>query len=163
MRVDSGVRDGSVVPLDYDPIVAKLVVWGEDRRTALARLRRALTEYRIAGIATTLPLFRLLLDVEEFRTGALHTGLLDELLARDSVEQLEAASDPALEEIAIVGAACLAALDAARLPTDALAPASGPGRGGARTAAVSRTGDTPDEVLGHAGRAARRRRGAPAR
>ena len=121
VRVDSGVRAGSVVPLDYDPIVAKLIVWAEDRDAALARLRRALTEYRIAGIATTLPLFRLLLDVPEFRSGALHTGLLDELLSQQSVEHLEATSDPRLEEIAIVGAACLAALDAARLPADAMA------------------------------------------
>ena len=79
VRVDSGVREGSVVPLDYDPILAKLVVWAEDRPRALARLRRALTEYRISGIATTLPLFRLLLDIPEFTAGALHTGLLDEL------------------------------------------------------------------------------------
>ncbi len=123
VRVDTGVRAGSVVPLDYDPILAKLIVWAEDRPAALARLRRALSEYRIAGIATTLPLFRLLLDVPAFREGALHTGLLDELLRSDSIERLEAASDPGLEEIAIVGAACLAELDAARLPADALAGA----------------------------------------
>ena len=43
VRVDSGVREGSLVPLDYDPILAKLVVWGEDRPRALARLRQALT------------------------------------------------------------------------------------------------------------------------
>jgi len=118
VRVDSGVREGSIVPLDYDPMLAKLLVWAEDRPRALARLGRALAEYRISGIATTLPLFRLLLDVPAFRDGALHTGLLDELLASESVESLEAKGDPALEELAIVAAACLNAIEAARLPAD---------------------------------------------
>jgi acetyl-CoA carboxylase biotin carboxylase subunit len=120
VRIDSGVRTGSAVPLDYDPMLAKLVVWGGDREEALARLRRALAEYRITGIATTLPLFRLLLDVPAFRSGELHTGLLDQLLARGSVETLEAAGDPLLEEIAIAAAACVASGDAERLPAEML-------------------------------------------
>jgi len=121
VRVDSGVREGSVVPLEYDPILAKLVVWGEDRSAALARLRRALDEYRIAGIATTLPLFRLLLDVPEFVSGDLHTGLLDDLLTRGPVQAQEAAVDPELEEAAIVAAACLALEEAGRLSPGDLA------------------------------------------
>ena len=120
VRVDSGVRSGSVVPLDYDPMLAKLLVWAEDRPRALARLRRALSEYRVAGVATTLPLFRLLLDEPRFRSGELHTGLLDELLASGSVQSLEAASEPELEEVALLAAACLAAEDAGRLPADGL-------------------------------------------
>ncbi|MEW6338769.1 MAG: biotin carboxylase N-terminal domain-containing protein [Acidobacteriota bacterium] len=123
VRVDSGVRAGSMVPLDYDPILAKLIVWAEDRPAALARLRRALSEYRISGIATTLPLFRLLLDVPEFRESRLHTGLLDELLASGSVERLEAAGDPALEEVALIGAACLESLELSRLSPETLAGA----------------------------------------
>jgi acetyl-CoA carboxylase biotin carboxylase subunit len=129
VRVDSGVREGSLVPLDYDPILAKLVVWGEDRPRALSRLRRALTEYRVAGIATTLPLFQLLLDVPEFQSGELHTGLLDELLARGPVQALEAAVDPAVEEAAIVAAACLAAEEAEHLPHDGFEVAEREGRG----------------------------------
>ncbi|MGE5236117.1 MAG: acetyl/propionyl/methylcrotonyl-CoA carboxylase subunit alpha [Acidobacteriota bacterium] len=123
IRVDTGVRAGSVVPLDYDPILAKLIVWAEDRPRVLDRLGRALSEYRITGIATTLPLFRLLLDVPEFRSAALHTGLLDELLTRGPVEHLEAASDPHLEEAALVAAACLETLAVSRLPGDTLATA----------------------------------------
>jgi len=118
VRVDSGVREGSLVPLDYDPILAKLIVWAGDRPACLQRLRRTLAEYRIAGIATTLPLFRLLLDVPEFQAGALHTGLLDELLSRGPVQALEAAVDPALEQAAIIAAACLAADEAQRVPHD---------------------------------------------
>jgi len=123
VRIDSGVRDGSVVPLDYDPILAKLIVWDEGRDAVLARLARALSEYRISGIATTLPLFRLLLDVPEFRRAELHTGLLDELLGRGPIEVQEAVGTPELEEMAIVAAACLQTLDAERLPADAFAAA----------------------------------------
>jgi acetyl-CoA carboxylase biotin carboxylase subunit len=129
VRVDSGVREGSLVPLDYDPILAKLVVWAEDRPRALARLHRALTEYHIAGIATTLPLFRLLLDVPEFQAGELHTGLLDELLAEGPVQALEAAVDPAVQEAAIVAAAVLAAEEGEHLPHDAFEVAEREGRG----------------------------------
>jgi acetyl-CoA carboxylase biotin carboxylase subunit len=118
VRVDSGVRAGSIVPLDYDPMLAKLLVWAENRPAALRRLRRALAEYRVTGIATTLPLFRLLLDVPAFVRGDLHTGLLDELLSSGSVEALEAAGAPDLEEVAIIAAACLAAREAERLPSD---------------------------------------------
>ncbi len=128
VRVDSGVRAGSLVPLDYDPIVAKLIVWAEDRPRVLRRLERALAEYRITGIATTLPLFRLLLDVPEFQRADLHTGLLDQLLQQGSVEALEAVGDPELEEVAIVAAACLAARDAGRIPGDAFESAEREGR-----------------------------------
>jgi acetyl-CoA carboxylase biotin carboxylase subunit len=128
VRVDTGVREGSVVPLDYDPILAKLVVWAEDRPRVLARLRRALAEYHIAGIATTLPLFRLLLDVPEFRDGNLHTGLLDEVLARGPVQAQEAEVDPLLEEAAIVAAACLAAEETEHLPRDGFEVAEREGR-----------------------------------
>ncbi len=118
VRVDSGVRTGSLVPLDYDPMLAKLIVFGTNRQESLARLRRALAEYRIVGIATTLPLFRLLLDVPAFRDGDLHTGLLDELLSGGSVEALEAAGSPELEELAIMAAGCLEAQAATALPGD---------------------------------------------
>jgi len=118
IRIDSGIRPGSIVPLDYDPILAKLIVWAEDRPAALRRLRRALEEYRITGIATTLPLFRLLLDAPEFQRADLHTGLLDTLLGKGSVEALEAVGNPELESTAIVAAACLEALKAGRLDED---------------------------------------------
>jgi acetyl/propionyl-CoA carboxylase alpha subunit len=111
VRVDSGVLEHSVVPLDYDPLLAKLVVWGPDRATAVARLARALGEYRLCGVATTLPLFRALTGMEEFRTAAFHTGFLDELLASDRMRELLVHDDPEIEEAAVVAAACLATLD----------------------------------------------------
>ncbi len=116
VRVDSGVLQGGVVPLDYDPMLAKLVVWAESREAALERLRRALGEYRIDGIATTLPLFKALVDDPEFRAGRIHTGFLDGLLAEGSV--LGAVLDPGAEDAACIAAACLATLEAGRLPDD---------------------------------------------
>jgi acetyl-CoA carboxylase biotin carboxylase subunit len=80
IRVDSGVEAGSVVPLDYDPLLAKLVVWGETREEARARTLRALDEYRLDGIATTIPFFKVLLEKPEFRAGDYDTTFVDTLL-----------------------------------------------------------------------------------
>ncbi len=118
VRVDSGVLQGGTVPLDYDPMLAKLLVWAPDRPAAIDRLRRALGEYRIDGIATTLPLFRMLVDDPEFRAGRIDTGFLDRLLGEGRIEALAHGPDPEAEDAAVVAAACLATLDAGRLPDD---------------------------------------------
>jgi len=124
VRVDSGVVEGYEVPLDYDPMLAKLVVWGPDRETAIARLGRALEEYRVGGIATTLPLFRALVGLEAFRRGDLHTGFLDDLLASSRLDALHGEQDPETERMAAVAAACLATLEAGRLSGDPFAAGS---------------------------------------
>jgi acetyl/propionyl-CoA carboxylase alpha subunit len=62
-------------------MISKLVVWGEDRTQAIARLRRVLGEYRVAGVRTTLPFFRWLVGQSEFSAGAFDTTYLDDLLA----------------------------------------------------------------------------------
>ena len=66
VRDDSGVRAGSGIPSFYDSMISKLIVWGADRGDAMRRLGRVLEEYRIAGVKTTLPFFRWLLDQPEF-------------------------------------------------------------------------------------------------
>lgn len=78
VRVDSSLRAGSpgIVPESYDPLFAKLIARGPDRPSALARLRRALAEFRVEGIATTLPFFRALLDDEAFVSGDYATGFV---------------------------------------------------------------------------------------
>jgi acetyl-CoA carboxylase biotin carboxylase subunit len=81
IRRDSGVFEGWQVPLEYDPLLSKLVVWGTDRAEAIARLRRALGEYEIHGIRTNVPFFRRLLEHPDFGAGRLDTGLIDRLLA----------------------------------------------------------------------------------
>jgi acetyl-CoA carboxylase biotin carboxylase subunit len=127
VRVDSGVLPGSVVPLEYDPLLAKLVVWGPDRPAAVDRLRRALQEYQVRGIATTLSLFRALVEMDAFRDAAVHTGFLDELLESRQLQELHGQQDPQAEEAAIVAAACLATLSAQRLPDDPFAHAADSG------------------------------------
>src|SRR5581483_2443738 len=82
IRLDSGVYDRWVVPLDYDPLLAKLVAHGANREQAIARLERALSEYYVGGIVTNLALFGRILSDAKFRAGEVDTGFLDRLLAQ---------------------------------------------------------------------------------
>ena len=76
VRIDSGVRRLSEVSIHYDPMIAKLAVWGRTRDEAIDRLRRALDEYEVSGITTTLPFFREIVRDEEFIAGKLDTGFI---------------------------------------------------------------------------------------
>jgi acetyl-CoA/propionyl-CoA carboxylase, biotin carboxylase, biotin carboxyl carrier protein len=76
VRVDSSLRGPGVVAESYDPLFAKLIVSGADREEALARLGRALTEFMVEGISTTLPFFRAILDDEAFISGDYTTGFI---------------------------------------------------------------------------------------
>ena len=102
VRVDSGVYQGAEIPIYYDPMVAKLVVWGATRADAIARADRALGEYRIRGVRTSIPFFRALLDDPDFRSGIYTTGFLSE--AR--VARLSAATHR--DDIAVMAAAIAA-------------------------------------------------------
>jgi acetyl-CoA carboxylase biotin carboxylase subunit len=82
VRLDSGVYPGWTVPLDYDPLLAKLAVWAGSREEARVRMIRALDEYHVAGIKTNLGFFRQLLEDDPIRSAELHTGLVDEFLSR---------------------------------------------------------------------------------
>lgn len=78
VRLDAGVRAGSTVPPFYDSLLAKIIVWGEDRAAAVARLRTTLAATHVAGIATNLPLLRAIAADEAFGRGATTTAYLDE-------------------------------------------------------------------------------------
>jgi len=80
VRIDGYVYEGWEVPVHYDPLLAKLVCWGSDRKEAIARLTRALDEYLIGGIRTNLPFFRRLMHQPEFLAGELDTELIDRML-----------------------------------------------------------------------------------
>jgi acetyl-CoA carboxylase biotin carboxylase subunit len=82
IRLDEGVYEGWTVPNDYDPLLSKLIAWGNSREETIARLRRALDEYTITGIRTNAGLFRRILEEPEFLRGEIHTRWLDELLRR---------------------------------------------------------------------------------
>jgi acetyl-CoA carboxylase biotin carboxylase subunit len=77
VRVDTGVYEGFEVSLYYDPLIAKLIVWGDTRGEALLRMRRALAEYRIIGIHTSIPFHQQVMDVTNFIGGAYDTSFLD--------------------------------------------------------------------------------------
>jgi acetyl-CoA carboxylase, biotin carboxylase subunit len=81
VRNDCGVYEGSEVGIHYDPMLAKLIVWGASRREAIERLGRALAELRVDGIRTTAPLYRALVDDPDFRRGRLDNGMLDRKMA----------------------------------------------------------------------------------
>ena len=80
VRVDSAIYQGYKIPPFYDSLVAKLIVWALTREEAINRARRALREYRIEGIKTTIPLHMRLLEDDAFRSGEYHTDYLEELL-----------------------------------------------------------------------------------
>jgi acetyl-CoA carboxylase biotin carboxylase subunit len=106
VRDDGWVEAGTEVPIYYDSLLSKVIVWGGDRTEALARMRRALSEYEIRGVRSTLSFSRWLLARREFAEARFHTAFLDELLQERGGEPF-GELDPSLEEVAAV-AACLA-------------------------------------------------------
>jgi acetyl-CoA carboxylase, biotin carboxylase subunit len=76
IRDDSGVSEGDEVSIHYDPMISKLAAWGRTRAEAIDRLRRALDEYAVGGIKTTLPFFRDILRDDEFIEAQLDTGFI---------------------------------------------------------------------------------------
>jgi acetyl-CoA carboxylase, biotin carboxylase subunit len=81
VRRDSGVYEGWTVPTEYDPLLAKLVVWGTDRDEAIARMQRALSEYEVFGIRTNISFFRQILEHPDFIAGRCDTGFIDRVFA----------------------------------------------------------------------------------
>ena len=101
IREDCGVYAGWVVPLDYDPMLSKLVAFAETREAAIDRMLRALDEYVIGGIKTNIGLFRRILMDEDFRAVRIDTGYLERLLAEGAVAEREAVP----EDVVAVAAA----------------------------------------------------------
>jgi acetyl-CoA carboxylase biotin carboxylase subunit len=128
IRLDSGIYEGWDVPLDYDPLLAKLIAYGENREQVLARLRRALDEYSIGGIQTNLPLFRRILLDPEFQAARVDTGFLDRLLKQAPVPDVPTpdalAPGAPMPEAAPIAA--LAAVIFAQAHAAATAPAAKP-------------------------------------
>jgi acetyl-CoA carboxylase biotin carboxylase subunit len=109
IRDDSGASAGLDVPIFYDPMISKVAAWAEDRPHALARMRRALDEYLVTGIKTTLPFFSWLLAQPEFVAGRFHTSYLDDVLtARNGRPFGEVV--PRMEQIAAIAVAIHATL-----------------------------------------------------
>jgi acetyl-CoA carboxylase biotin carboxylase subunit len=78
IRNDSGLYAGFSIPLEYDPLISKLVAFGQNRSRAIERMRRAIGEYKVGGVKTTIHFFERLLSHPEFLAGNLHTGFIEE-------------------------------------------------------------------------------------
>ncbi|HEU4837328.1 MAG TPA: acetyl-CoA carboxylase biotin carboxylase subunit [Pyrinomonadaceae bacterium] len=89
VRIDSGVTRLSEVSIHYDPMIAKLAVWGRTRDEAIERLKRALDEYEVTGITTTLPFFREVVRDEEFVSARLDTGFIGRFNERRAASEVE--------------------------------------------------------------------------
>jgi acetyl-CoA carboxylase biotin carboxylase subunit len=122
IRRDSGMYEGWNVPIDYDPLLAKLIGYGATREEAISRLQRALYEYFVGGIKTNISLFRRILSNPDFRAGKLDTGFLDRLLA-DPGTTLEDERQEGKAKIAAIAAGLFAVLE----PTNGPAGASSNG------------------------------------
>ena len=103
VRIDTGVRQGDEVSLFYDPMIAKLIVWGADRQQALQRLQAALGDYYISGVKTNLAFLSTLVSLPDFAAANLDTGFIEQHLAA----LFPPASPPPNE---VLAAACLAEL-----------------------------------------------------
>jgi len=102
VRNDSGVFGGSEISIHYDPMIAKLIVWGRDREESLRRLARAIDELRIVGIRTNVPLFQALLADADFRAARFDIHWLDRKLESGELAPVGGDETP---EIALIAAA----------------------------------------------------------
>lgn len=103
VRIDSGVREGDAISPYYDPMIAKLIVWGKDRDEALARMRQALAGYHVVGLSTNVAFLQRLVASPPFATADLDTGLI----ARHEAELFAAPAPVGMETIALAVAALL--------------------------------------------------------
>jgi len=111
VRDDSGVFEGTDVSIYYDPMISKLAAWGRTRSEAIERLRRALDEYEVGGIKTTLPFFRSIVRDEEFIAGHLDTNFINSFFQRSGWNTSHLNNDErtedevVLQDIAVIAAA----------------------------------------------------------
>ena len=108
VRVDSGVYAGFEIPSFYDSLIAKLVVWGQNREEAIIRMKRALWEYQITGVKTNIPMHQVILDNEYFKRGEYTTHFIEEQKILDKVQEYiqaqKAVAQPAAQVAAITAA-----------------------------------------------------------
>jgi acetyl-CoA carboxylase biotin carboxylase subunit len=116
VRDDSGVYGGYTIPRFYDTLMAKLIVWGPDREATIARMARALSEYTVVGVRTTIPLLQRIMADPDFAAGRLSTHFLDRLLG------VEAPPSAGRRRTVALAAAALAAYERAGRASAPTAP-----------------------------------------
>jgi propionyl-CoA carboxylase alpha chain len=102
VRVDAGVEEGGDVLIHYDPLISKLTAWGRTRDEAIRRLERAIDEYEISGVATTLPFCRFVLGHEAFRSGRFSTHFVEDHFRAGSLDPGADGDDDALAAAAVL-------------------------------------------------------------
>ncbi len=120
IRRDSGMYEGWKVPIDYDPLLGKLIGYGTDRGQTIARLERALNEYFVGGIKTNISLFRRILRDPDFQAAKLDTGFLDRMLKRNGAAEKtrDQKEDAGAAEVAAIAAGIFAVLGASGAAPD---------------------------------------------
>jgi acetyl-CoA carboxylase biotin carboxylase subunit len=126
VRVESGIHQGYDVPIHYDPLISKLLVWAPTREQAIARMRRALDEYDIEGIKTTIPFHKAVMESDAFREGEFDTSYVDEVFFPNY-----AGKKPVDPELAAIAAALVAEGERSQ-PKPLAAGGARPARGGWR-------------------------------
>ncbi|GLC94170.1 biotin carboxylase [Cupriavidus sp. TA19] len=126
IRIDAGVREGDTISPYYDPMIAKLIVWGKDRDEALARMRQALAAYHVVGLSTNVAFLQRLVSSQAFRTADLDTGLIER-----NEKTLFPPRAPVGMEIIALAVAALLDREARELRIDAADPHSPWTHGGA--------------------------------
>jgi acetyl-CoA carboxylase biotin carboxylase subunit len=98
IRYDNGTYEGYEVPMDYDPLLSKVISWGATREEAVHRMQRALSEYQVYGIVTIIPFFKRILNHPDFFKGNYNTHFLENL--EKSGDELE----PDVQNVALIAA-----------------------------------------------------------
>ncbi|MBD3413284.1 MAG: acetyl-CoA carboxylase biotin carboxylase subunit [Candidatus Aminicenantes bacterium] len=98
IRYDNGTYEGYEVPVDYDPLLSKLITWGTNREEAIRRMQRALSEYQVYGIVTIIPFFKRILTHPDFFKGNYNTHFLEGL--EKQMKELE----PEEQNVALIAA-----------------------------------------------------------
>jgi len=101
VRDDSGVFEGFEIPIYYDPIISKLVAWGKNRTEAIARMRRALNEYVVTGVKTTIPFHIRVMNNRHFVEGNFDTNFIDKVFFKEEQERRLEHGDVAMITAAI--------------------------------------------------------------
>jgi len=132
IRVDSGVHHGATVTVHYDPMVAKLIAWGSDRAESIDRLKRALSEFVVKGIKTSIPFHQMVMRHPIFLEGKYDTGFIDDHMdGGKGGDELQAQNDPETRRVAFMLAAIAAYQRDKRRASKAAAAGSGSGPGDA--------------------------------
>jgi acetyl-CoA carboxylase, biotin carboxylase subunit len=126
IRDDSGVYEGATVSRFYDPMISKLVAWGPDRKSAIARMKRALAEYSVHGLTTNLAFHRWVLDHQGFLAGEFDTGFID----REWKPEAVGTAPQGEERDLLLATAAIAELHATARAAAATAPTTASAAGG---------------------------------